>query len=256
MGDFIPDYDPSRIAAGKIEDVPVPEQPDTLDRAALEFCLADAFHPGCEMTWPMRQYSLYMAPFRIAHAPAGSVEPQYGAVMNASVALGLVPVGPLGTQYPGGLTRWMAVPWQTDTASCRSGYDKTYDPYLPTFWAARVPNQVLTRASYEKVMDKSLPLEERLAAFELRPFWTRTLGHKGDYLGQINEMIRNFGDMGVVEHRDGPGDAHFPVSLGVEDLAPPTIKALVERGEADATVDETDLTGIEKVRRFPHGLRE
>jgi L-lysine epsilon oxidase C-terminal domain len=42
-----------------------------LDRASLEFCLADAFHPGCEMTWPMRTAGLYMAPFRIAHAAPG-----------------------------------------------------------------------------------------------------------------------------------------------------------------------------------------
>ena len=37
----------------------------------------------------------------------------------------------LGAQGPGGLTRWMAVPWRTDTANCRSGYDKTYDAHIP-----------------------------------------------------------------------------------------------------------------------------
>jgi hypothetical protein len=49
---------------------------------------------------------------------------------------------------PGGISRWMAVPWQCDTASCRSGYDKADDPYVPTFWPARVPNQVLTAEDY------------------------------------------------------------------------------------------------------------
>ena len=34
-----------------------------------------------------------------------------------------IPNGPLCGQMAGGITRWMAVPWQTDTASCRSGYD-------------------------------------------------------------------------------------------------------------------------------------
>ena len=29
--------------------------------------------------------------------------------------------GPLYFQAPGDLSRWMAVPWQTDTSSCRSG---------------------------------------------------------------------------------------------------------------------------------------
>ena len=124
-----------------------------LDRASLEFCLADAFHPGCEMTWPMRHHTLYMAPFRIAHAVEGYIEPQYGPILDMDVMAGLLPYGPLGPQVPGGVTRWMAVPWQTDTASCRSGYVKKYDPYLPTFWPARVPNQVLAEENYNIVMD-------------------------------------------------------------------------------------------------------
>lgn len=33
-----------------IDDYPVSEQPDMLTKAAMDFCLADAFHPGCEMT--------------------------------------------------------------------------------------------------------------------------------------------------------------------------------------------------------------
>jgi anthranilate phosphoribosyltransferase len=48
--------------------VPLGEQPAMLDRAALEFCLADAFHPGCEITWPIRHTTMFMAPFRIRHS--------------------------------------------------------------------------------------------------------------------------------------------------------------------------------------------
>jgi hypothetical protein len=36
------------------EKVALQDQPPMLDRAALTFCLADAFHPGCEVTWPIR----------------------------------------------------------------------------------------------------------------------------------------------------------------------------------------------------------
>src|SRR6202049_1302681 len=149
-GNFDSDYVP--VQPLSIDDVPLRQRGDMLDRASLEFCLADAFHPGCEMTWPMRHCSLYMAPFRIAHAAEGFVEPQYGAVMNPSEMLGLLPYGPLGPQVSGGITRWRALPWQTDTASCRSGYTRKYDPYLPTFWPARVPNQILTQANYNIVM--------------------------------------------------------------------------------------------------------
>ena len=252
-GDFDSDYDPPQPPEQSLTDVPLTAQADMLDRASLEFCLADAFHPGCEMTWPMRHASLYMAPFRIAHAGENWIEPQYGVVMNPGEMLGLLPWGPLGPQVPGGITRWMAVPWQTDTASCRSGYIKAYDPYLPTFWPARVPNQVLAEANYDIVMDPQLPLANRLAAFAQRVAWVRPLGSNG-YTSQLNNMIANFGQMGVIEQRPGPGDSHFPPSLDVEDLPKHTLERLAVEGESAYAADELDLTGIEKVRRFPHGL--
>ncbi len=260
MGDFEADYNPGPPAYETIEKVPLAEQPAMLDRASLEFCLADAFHPGCEMTWPMRQHTLYMAPFRIAHAPEGYVEPQYGPVLDMDVMAWLHPYGPLGKQVPGGITRWMAVPWQTDTASCRSGYTPKYDPYVPTFWPARVPNQVLTSENCDIVIDTRQPLGVRLAAFAERANWNQPLGLKQGYREQINRMIRSFDRMGVIESRKGPGDRHFPALLEVQDL--PT-KSLVKAEDVAAPeavsmsdLEETDLSGIEKVRRFPHGLRK
>ena len=70
-GDFEADYDPQRRPPASIDQVPLADQGDTLTRAALEFCLADAFHPGCEMTWPVRAASMYMAPFRLAPPAPG-----------------------------------------------------------------------------------------------------------------------------------------------------------------------------------------
>ena len=49
-GNFEEDWSPSYNPPRTIEEVPVAKQGDMLTRAALEFCLADAFHPGCEMT--------------------------------------------------------------------------------------------------------------------------------------------------------------------------------------------------------------
>ena len=250
-GNFDDDYDPDRVTPRRIEDVPVAEQPDMLDRASLQFCLADAFHPGCEMTWPMRTAGLYMAPFRLLHAPPGWIEPDYGPVLGADLIN--LPNGPLlGGQLPGGITRWMAVPWQTDTASCRSGYLKSYDPYLPTFWPARVPNQVLTEADYEIVLDPEQPLADRLAAFARRASWLRPLGSKS-YTDQINNMIAHFDRMGVVEPRRGPTTGPFPRMVEVEDLHPAAHALAAAVGPRAA--EELDLSGIDKVRRFPHGLR-
>ena len=252
-GDFDADYQPNRNPPRRIEDVPLAEQPDTLTRASLEDCLADAFHPGCEMTWPVRSSLMYMSAFRFAHVPEGWIEPQFAPPIGPALDL---PNGPLAAQVPGGITRWMAVPWQTDTASCRSGYLSSYDPYVPTFWPARVPNNVLTEENYAKVMDEELPLAERLAAFATRTLWIRPLGNVS-YLDQINNMIDNFGDLGVVEVREGPSDReNFPAVMEVEQIAPkPTTKMLAMR-LPERPEDDVDLSGIEKVNRFPHGLTQ
>jgi hypothetical protein len=202
IGDCLDDYDPGRQPARRIEDLPTADQPAALTRAALDFCLADAFHPGCEMTWPMRTATMYMAPYRIAHRQPGWVEPDFGFELTADVTS--LPDGPLAAQEPGGVSRWMAVPWQCDTASCRSGYDRAYDPYVPSFWPARVPNEVLTRHDYDTVVDQDRPLEERLAAFARRSAWIRPLG-AGTYTDQINSMARDIGQMGVVVSRPGKG---------------------------------------------------
>jgi hypothetical protein len=218
-GDFEADWEPGtppvdRAAAPRrIEAVPIADQPATLDRAALQFCMGGPFHPGCEMTWPMRHLSLYAAPFRIRRRDPGQAEPDYGNVLTPAAALR--DTGPLAASGPGDITRWMAVPWQTDTASCRSGYDREYDPYLPTFWPARVPNHVLTEEQYRRVLDTSRSLDERLLAFNTRAAWERKL--TGSYLQQINQMVRDFGKLGVVERRDGPsGETLFPSVFYVE----------------------------------------
>ncbi len=280
-GNFEADYDPEPKPPRKLDEVPVAEQGDVLNQASMEYCLADAFHPGCEMTWPMRSQSMYMAPFRLrnaelewkkAHPGESWQEPQHGEELIPDTLNR--PNGPLAGQVPGGLTRWMAVPWQTDTASCRSGYLQVYDPYLPTFWAARVPNQVLTQENYEIVISPDRDLSERLAAFANRAAWIRLLSPTGNetYTDQINNMIQDYGKMGVVEVREGPSDAegkkYFPAEIEVEQLdqehaqkwhALRSEAARPIAGEAPhkhpALGDNVDLTGIEKVRRFPYGLR-
>jgi hypothetical protein len=263
-GDFEADYDPKRSAPHHIDDAPLRERGDLLTRAALEFCLADAFHPGCEMTWPVRSATLYIAPFRIAHAAKGWIAPNLGALLTADSVT--IPSGPLAGQQAGGLTRWMAVPWQTDTASCRGGYDKSYDPYAPTFWPARVPNEVLTREDYAVVADGRRSMDDRKAAFARRSRWIAPLGTIS-YTDQINKMIVGFDHLGVVKAVVGPTDTDaFPRVLEVEDRHDP-IDAVAAgplsedktgstRGAESATAreQEVDLTQIEKVKRFPGGL--
>ncbi len=279
VGNFDADYEQSCTTGEPprtIDDVPVAEQPDQLTRAAMEFCLADAFHPGCEMTWPMRQKGMYMSAFRLKHRRVDNPEPPYGAQLNSDVWT--LPDGPInGGQSPGSITRWMAVPWQTDTSSCRSGYDKTYDPYLPTFWPARVPNEVMSEEAYKIVMNADLPLTERLQAFAGRANWLEPLDLDKSYTHQINHMIHHFDQMGVVEVRPGlPDDPDFPDVMQVSDQPDTAAAKEVDVEEKARTEDRiarrltaqrqdgegggsdgdvgTDLSQIEKVHRFPNGL--
>jgi hypothetical protein len=179
------------------------EQPAALDEAALAFCLADAFHPGCELTWTMRMRQLYDGRFRIKRRPAGMPEPDLGAVLTPAVAVS--PTGPLNGAAAGDLTKWMAVPWQTDTASCLSGYSfYRTSPSLPTFWPARVPNDVLREVDYLDVMNPALPRAERMAAFYRRPDWFRVF--PGNGLNDILRMIAEFHKLGIIEEREGPLD--------------------------------------------------
>ncbi|WP_051711508.1 LodA/GoxA family CTQ-dependent oxidase [Andreprevotia chitinilytica] len=244
-GDFVADYNPTAIPPQCIDDVPLADQPETLIRAAMEFCLADAFHPGCEMTWPMRQGSMYMAPYRIAHRPKNWIAPDYGAVLTPDN------IGdPCSAQAAGGVTRWMAVPWQTDTASCRSGYQKSYDPYVPTFWPARVPNQVMSQQAYETVINEALPIEDRLRAFAKRAAWIRPLGAIS-YQDQINNMIKDIAQMGIVEVREGPKDGSgFPACLEVEQLPPPTGEKRLFAAAVSEEFEDIDLTTVEKARHL------
>lgn len=222
-GDFIEDFDSSaRIPLASLKDVPLAQQPAMLTRAALEFCVADAFHPGCEIGWIVRGKWIFVTgspplpQLRFRERPANVPEADYGEVLAPQVALSSS--GPLSSVSAGDLTRWMAVPWQTDTASCRSGYEG-FTTSTPTFWPARVPNDVLTEDNYQRVLDGKTA-QERLTAFRERRNWLFSLGPGG--FNRIREMIKRFGELGIVERRDGPDDGAFPTEMFVESTPGPT----------------------------------
>lgn len=220
-GQFTQDWPPAQPAPRTIEEIADPaDQAEMLTKAALWFCLGGPFHPGCEMTWPMRLPGMYTAPFRIRRRSADNPEPTWGPVLSPDLFQDQnYFTTPLDVFWngPGDITRWMACPWQTDTASCRSGYESKFDPYVPTFWPAHVPNTVLTEQDYQIVIDTTRTLDERLEAFNRRASWYRILGSV--YLQQITNMISLYGDLGVVEFRPGvPGSPDFPAEMYVESV--------------------------------------
>jgi len=199
------------------------EQVAGLDRAVLDETTGGPFHPGAEFTWPMRIASLYDEPFRLK-ARKGE-EPDWGAEITSTTAL--APAGPLDGCTPGSITRWMACPWQTDTASCLSAYRPFGGEYLPTFWPARVPNDVLTEADYEVLMDVRRPVEERLQALsvERRQKWLRGIVYQaGVYPPQMIKQpnpravfVDAWSHMGIVTPRPGPADQpDWPHTVHVE----------------------------------------
>lgn len=225
-GNFIDDSNMLPSTFTSIDEVPLAQQPAMLDKAALHFCLADAFHPGCEVTWPMRHLSIYRAPFRIREAAADEIYvPASGDVFDHIDAQ--IPDKGLGAQPAGGLTRWMALPWHADTARCRAGYDAehigNYGAYTPAYWPARVPNHVLTRANYDTVMDESQSDTLRLQAFGTREKWWRNMSSDPDSRADDQEeiqaqyMIKQFEKMGTVLQANGPkGISGIPEKVYVE----------------------------------------
>jgi hypothetical protein len=122
---------------------------------------------------------------------------------------------------PGDITKWMAVPWQSDTASCRAGYPGTEfptDPFIPTFWPSRVPNNVLTEAQYDVITNPGSSPEARMAAFNTRPFWLRSLRMDAPYIEQITKMVSHFGDLGLILKRATDVEGLPPI-VYVETLA-------------------------------------
>ncbi|HEX8283330.1 MAG TPA: LodA/GoxA family CTQ-dependent oxidase [Pyrinomonadaceae bacterium] len=214
-GDF--DADPAhRDRPATLEDHPAAEQPRALDEANLESCLGGPFHPGIELTWTLRVASMWKEPFRLNVLPEGR-EPRmdYGPSLTPDEALGTG--GIVESSGPGTLTWWMGVPWQTDEASCLSGYELgTYLP-LPSFWAARVPNQVLSERSYTRVLDESLPAAQRLKHLFYRVDWLRFFNP--NYLKRINANVQRWHELGIVASREGAADhaeGGLPARLWVE----------------------------------------
>ncbi|MFI8850083.1 LodA/GoxA family CTQ-dependent oxidase [Streptomyces sp. NPDC053499] len=233
---------PLREPRPTVDDAPVAEQPHLLDRAALENCAAEAFHPGCEVTWPIRHPTMFAEPFRILHRAPNTPEPDFGPTLTPQQAV--AENGPLHAQGPGDLTRWMAAPWQADTASCRSGYEALvpdlgarYSPYLPTFWPAHVPNHVLKAEDFETVNTPPADGDDdaREEAFERRATWSR--GLNGNTNQQRTQMVTDWPKLGIVEVRDYTvGDGKFPDRVQVE--SPP-------ESPLDQAMDTANLVNLQ-----------
>jgi len=220
-GDFIVGEQP---IVKSWNDLTPAEQAHGLTEAALGETIGGPFHPGCEFTWPMRNAIMYqdVSAYRIRRRNNG--EEDFGETLNSEIAFSQG--GPLDGSSPGDITKWMAVPWQTDTSSCLSAYKSFAGEYLPTFWPARVPNDVLTMDSYQALSDPTTSKEDKIKAFSPsdRKKWLR--GFVYDDEGGVLPKEKNYGitkfteewhDIGVIVQKDLDADPNlFPDKVWVE----------------------------------------
>lgn len=176
------------------------EQLEQLERAALHDCLGGPFHPGIELTWTMRIPYVWKMPYRLNVNPSDAPARQdWGDMLSPAACLAIG--GPYDGVSAGALTRFMGLPWQSDGASCNSSadYNPGYFLSMPTFWGARVPDQVLSHESAVRVTANVARGHQTQAAkyFASRSDWLRDVRGSG-YYQRIALMVREWHDLGMV----------------------------------------------------------
>lgn len=196
--------------------LPPAEQCQELDRAGLYECLGGPFHPGIEMTWPLRLATLWKAPYRLRTLAEGeAVRQDFGPILSREAALAAD--GPHGSCGAGSMTRWMGVPWQTDEASCDSGRPYTPSLFLstPSFWGARVPNQILPFEAFSIATAPDQSAMQAQRHFSARRGWLRDID-SGNYLARIDRMVSRWWQVGLVTAKSPPHGSGLPEPCFVE----------------------------------------
>ncbi len=236
-GEFIDDLgDPDAAeTVSEFARIPLAQQPDALTRAALMPCSGGAFHPGVELTWPLRHAGLYAEPYRIAIATDRdpSLIQDLGLLLTPDLALNGSEVTPsvVGPQMPGDLTRWMGLPWQCDAFSCQQVTFANDFP-VASWWPALLPIDILPQTYYDALMNPALPQADRAAFLENRVSWSRGVAGIGyhaeaSYLHGISRMIALWTRMGVVVRRPSPEDPGRPANT------PAAMYVEIDRGSLD-----------------------
>ena len=251
-----------------LEELSVAEQINALNQAPLEDCLGGPFHPGIELTWTMRIIHMWKEPYRLHVLPEGEAIPlDFGPTLTPEVATAAN--GPFSVNGPGSLTRWMGVPWQTDEASCLSGYTvSTYLP-LPSFWAARVPNQVLAEDGFLRMQAGNVGVAQRLKHLDYRQDWLRDI--EADHLKRLTNMVDEWHELGIITKQEKPipnnTEGFLPevswVEMGrnftTEDPDQTFAQVLYAEGDKDSVVDshlKADVGVTLMVNNLEHAQRK
>ncbi|NEQ37393.1 MAG: hypothetical protein F6K40_14420 [Okeania sp. SIO3I5] len=208
-----------------------------MTRAVLETLYGGGFHPGVELTWPMRHNQMYtenrpvyefvnqdkgynygfygLWEVRInAASPERKKEIFYNdfgyEMVPVDIQESLEPSNPkhwLWEATPGDLTKWMGIPWQSDAGSCQTVFIDMQYP-VPAWWAANLPVTILTAESLKKVQDQSLIPETRRYIYANRLPWlhsadTGFVGYHAEagYQNGLIAMVYKWKSVGMVTGR-------------------------------------------------------
>ncbi|MFK7749665.1 MAG: LodA/GoxA family CTQ-dependent oxidase [Kordia sp.] len=212
-------------------------KPLLMTRAVLETLYGGGFHPGVELTWPMRHNNIYSEnretyrfivdnhDYRIGayglrevRLNLASREEQenifyndFGFSMNSEDIQRSMEPGSKDSWFwkitPGDLTKWMGIPWQSDAGSCQAVYVEKQYP-VPSWWAANLPVHVLPKDSYEKLLDPTITDDTKRNIYANRLEWLHTastgfIGYhaEGGYMNGLINMVYQWKDIGVVTGR-------------------------------------------------------
>ncbi|KRR15995.1 hypothetical protein CQ12_29025 [Bradyrhizobium jicamae] len=250
-GDFTEDWPASIPTPPHFSALSPRDQVAHLERAALHDCLGGPFHPGIEITWVMRLPRLWAGAYRLKVLPGdGPAEQDYGPELTPAVCVGAN--GPFDGVTAGALTRFMGVPWQTDGTSCNSSADYFPTTFLsmPTFWGARVPDQVLATANYERAarIDFSKWPVQAQKHFMLRVDWLRDV-RGPDYYARLNKMISDWAKLGMVLPVQDP-PKHLPMDVRVEQGRDPSFAGSDLKVKLITAIEELDRLETARAELF------
>lgn len=267
-GKFVDDLDRPEANIRSIEEVALEHRPASLTRAALEPCSGGAFHPGVEMTWPLRQAALYDEkwPYRIklGNRPSLLQNDVVGRQMNPLSCFNLKtippatphnksgeaytfkpgPNAPIGPQMPGDLTRWMGLPWFGDAFSCGLAVEYANDFPNAIWWPALTPIDVLPELYYNQIAAEGVSDEVKLSFYEKRVAWVRGVRGIGlhveaSYMDGLSRAVDLWNRLGFVVKKKRPAN----LSPTLKKIIPETLYVEVDRGSMDLMTDQPPNPG-------------
>jgi hypothetical protein len=141
-----------------------------LDMAVLANCLGGRFSPGIDLTFVMREASVYVPSWRSSGTGPFRINAKKLAYAQVMPHMPLLTVGYVPRQNavdllePGDLSKFMAIPWHTDYNSCATHLpspNPTGNKTLFWSWPAQRPVAVYVAADVAPGPDPSLPAHQR-----------------------------------------------------------------------------------------------